>query len=151
MVEFAFIGVLAILLLLGIVMMGYLLSFKQNITQAAAEGARSVVGVVNEADPDEPDERDPIILSTLDSVVASYTDSGCDSSGIECQWKIHACTDPTDDFDALADTRPGSDECITVRVRYDNTGPTRIFPPIPLISSLEPDTIASQSTARLIT
>lgn len=151
MVEFAFVGVLLVVLLLGIVVMGFLLSFKQNITQAAAEGARAVVGITDDPTTASVDERDPLVESTLDSVVASYTDNGCGSSGIQCLWKIHACTDDTSDFTILTDSRPGTDECITVRVEFANQGDTRIFPPIPLISALEPETIASQSTARLQT
>ena len=159
MVEFAFVGVLIILLLLGIVILGFLLSFKQNITQAAAEGARSVVGIQD--DPTTPpvadgavmrDERDDLVSQTLDTVVAEYTDTGCGSSGISCEWKIHPCSVDTSDFDLLVDNRStGADECITVRVAFANSGDTRIFPQIPLISNLEPDTIASQSTARLVT
>lgn len=160
MVEFAFVGVLLVVLLLGIVVMGLLLSFKQNITQAAAEGARSVVGIAD--DPSTPaaydgaswtgDERDALVQETLDSVVSSHTDSGCGSSGMSCLWKIHDCTVPTGDFAAIPnDNRPGSNECITVRVVFDNTGDSKIFPAIPLISNMEPETIASQSTARLVT
>ena len=150
MVEFAFVGVLVTMLLLGVVILGFLLSFKQNITQAAAEGARAVVGIQDiPSTPD--DERDALVDSTLNSVVASYTDTGCSSSGIQCHWKIHSCADDTSNFAVLADSRPGTDECITVRVEFANSGDTRIFPRIPLISGIEPETIASQSTARLQT
>jgi Flp pilus assembly protein TadG len=159
MVEFAFVGLFLVLLILGIVVLGVLLSFKQSITQAAAEGARAVVGISD--DPLTPaahngttwtgDERDPLVQSTLDSVVSSYTDAGCGSSGMTCVWKIHSCDEDTSDFVALPDDRPGNNECITVRVTFDNTGDARIFPPIPLVSSMEPETITSQSTARLQT
>lgn len=153
MVEFAFVGVLLILLLLGIVVMGLLLSFKQNITQAAAEGARSVVGVVDDpATPPPTDERDTEVEATLNTVVAEYTDSGCGTSGISCQWKIHPCTADTSDFDLLLDDRLSNQpECITVRVEFANSGSTRLLPKIPLISNLEPETLASQSTGRLRT
>ena len=151
MVEFAFVGVIVILLLLGVVIMGFLLSFKQNITQAAAEGARAVVGIADDPTTPGVDERDTLVDSTLDTVVAEYTDSGCGSSGMSCQWKIHSCTADTSDFAALPDDRPGNNECITVRVEFANSGSSRIFPQIPLISNIEPDTIASQSTARLVT
>lgn len=159
MVEFAFVGVLVILLLLGVVAMGLLLSFKQSITQATAEGARSVVGILDDpATEDDPltpeyenDERDDLVLSTLDSVVSSHTDAGCETSGMDCEWKIHSCAEDTNDFNTLPDDRPGSDECITVKVTFDNTGEHRPLPYIPLISTMEPDTISSQSTARLQT
>lgn len=45
MVEFAFVGVLLMLLLFGIVNFGVLLSVKNQVTQAANEGARSGVSV----------------------------------------------------------------------------------------------------------
>ena len=41
MVEFAFVGLLFVLFLTGIISFGLILSFKQNLTQAAAEGARA--------------------------------------------------------------------------------------------------------------
>lgn len=45
MVEFAFVGVLLITLVLGVVAFGMLLSVKNSITQAANEGARSSVSI----------------------------------------------------------------------------------------------------------
>src|SRR4029079_19073677 len=41
LVEFAISSVLLLLLLFGIIEYGYVLSFKQGLTQAAAEGARA--------------------------------------------------------------------------------------------------------------
>src|SRR5689334_15489184 len=40
-VEMAFVGSLLVFLLFGIVAFGYLMAFRQNLTQAAAEGARA--------------------------------------------------------------------------------------------------------------
>lgn len=147
--EFAIVGVLLILLLLAIVSLGLVLSFKQNITQAAAEGARAAVGIVDlPGTPD--DERDVRVSATLDQVVSEYSD-GCGTDGVTCGWKIHPCTADPSDFDALVDSRPGSDECITVRVEFANSGATRLLPELPLISAFEPDELSAQSTARLET
>lgn len=152
--EFALVGIFLSFLLIAIIGMGFLISFKQNITQAAAEGARSVALYVDtDADP-AIDTRDNKIQETMAAVVGEYTNGGCADRGVEvdgitCDWKIHSCADNTSDFAALADSRPGVNECVTVRVVFANSGSSRLLPELPIISMVEPKTLSSQSTARL--
>jgi len=170
MVEFAFVGVLLVVLLFGIINMGVLLSFKQNLTQAASESARAGIAVQNDDSDNttdgtaaEPfsDERYEVIDETLNDTVDDH-DKSCGQpgesavspgftsvGGMTCLRKIHDCGQSTDDFALIAVDRAGGD-CLTVRITYDNTGSNRIMPAFPLIAALEPDTMSSQTTIRLV-
>ncbi len=170
MVEFAFVGVLFAMFLFGIINMGVLLSFKQNLTQSASEAARASVAVVDDPtttgaggayDP-QFDERYQVVDAALDDVLSDFdrscgtpgTTAGVDaiaSNGITCLRKIHDCAEADGrDFSAINPDPAADPACMTVRLEYDNTGDSRIMPAIPLIQSLEPDTMGSQTTVRLI-
>lgn len=170
MVEFAFVGVLLVVLLFGIINMGVLLSFKQNLTQAASESARAGIAVRLDPTDDtatttaqEPwdDERYEIVDQALNDTVSDHdkscgqpgesaTSPGTSSvGGMTCLRKIHLCSEPTDDFDLIAVDRASGD-CLTVRIVFDNTGSNRIMPAFPLIAAMEPDTMSSQTTIRLV-
>jgi hypothetical protein len=168
MVEFAFVGVLLVILLFGIINMGVLLSFKQNLTQAASESARAGIAVVNNTANDTPsntasepynDERYIVVDQALNDTVADH-DKSCGQpgeseataasvGGMTCLRKIHACGADTSNFAAIAVDRASGD-CLTVRITYDNRGPHRLMPAFPLIAMLEPDTMSSQTTIRLV-
>lgn len=155
MIEFAFVGVLLFLLLFGIVNMGVLLAFKQNMTQAASESARASVGVVDDTtDPSDPtnanDERYDVVDSALASTVSEFDQTCNGSGGMTCSRVVHDCSAVTDTFAAIAEDRTASDACMTVRVEFDNTGSNRIMPAIPIIAALEPETMSSQTTVRLV-
>lgn len=155
MVEFAFVGVLLVVLLFGIINMGVLLSFKQNLTQAASESARAVIGV-DDKDTTVVDERYEVVDAALQDTIADHGKT-CGTpgeyeyvspSGVTCLRKIHACGANTDNFTAIAPDATGG--CLTVRVVFDNSGDHRLMPAFPLIASMEPDTMSSQTTVRLV-
>ncbi len=164
MVEFAFVGVLLVILLFGIINMGILLSFKQNLTQAASESARAVVGVDDDdstTDVVEPygDERYEAVDAALEDTISDH-DKSCGSpaeteglavsvGGMTCLRKIHACDADTSSFAAIPVDRANG-RCLTVRIRFDNDGDNRLMPAFPLISAMEPDTMSAQTTVRLV-
>lgn len=169
MVEFAFVGVLLVVLLFGIINMGVLLSFKQNLTQAASESARAGIAVPLDTTDDtasttavEPfnDERYEVVDKALNDTVGDH-DKSCgqplESSatptspdGMTCMRKIHDCSDPNiDDYDLITPDRADGD-CLTVRIVYDNRGSARLMPAFPLIAAMEPDTLSAQTTIRLV-
>jgi Flp pilus assembly protein TadG len=170
MVEFAFVGVLLVVLLFGIINMGVLLSFKQNLTQAASESARAGIAVRNNTANDttantaaEPynDERYIVVDKALNDTVDDH-DKSCGTpgesttstgfvsvGGMRCLRKIHLCSANTDDFAAITPNRAAGD-CLTVRIEYDNTGSNRLMPAFPLIAAMEPETMSSQTTIRLV-
>lgn len=133
LVEFAIVSILLITLIMGIIAFGYLLSFKQNVTQAAAEGARAgAVAVVN-----TPEEAAEV---AVDSAVASFNQS-CGGS-MECEIEVHDCGA---DMAIQTSTEP---DCITVALDYDY-GANPILPSFPVISSLLPEHITASSTAQV--
>lgn len=169
MVEFAFVGVLLVVLLFGIINMGVLLSFKQNLTQAASESARAGIAVALDTTNDTPantavepfsDERYAVVDKALNDTVADH-DKSCgqprewsatptSTDGMTCLRKIHDCADPNiDDFELIVPDRADGD-CLTVRIVYDNRGSARLMPAFPLIAAMEPDTMSSQTTIRLV-
>ena len=72
LVEMSIAGILLVFLLLGIVMFGFLMSFRQNMTQAAAEGVRA--GAV---------ATDPVLAghNASDQAVRSFLNNGCSAAG----------------------------------------------------------------------
>jgi Flp pilus assembly protein TadG len=164
MVEFAFVGVLLVVLLFGIINMGVLLSFKQNLTQAASESARAGIAVVDDTTT-AADERYTVVDAALEDTVQDH-DKSCGTpgestnasfvghvaapaGGMTCLRRIHDCDEPTDPFEGIDVDRADGD-CLTVRITYDNTGTNRIMPAFPLIAALEPDAMSSQTTVRLV-
>lgn len=136
MVEFAFVGLLFVLFLTGIISFGLILSFKQNLTQAAAEGARA--GATAPAG-------DAISRAetAANNAVASF-DRSCGDAGLDCTIVEHDCGE--DPSAGLVD--PDADACITVELDY-NYDQYPLIPKFPILSALYPDRIASSSSSEL--
>src|SRR5690606_10438584 len=101
MVEFAFVGVLLVVLLFGIINMGVLLSFKQNLTQSASESARAAIGVKSDGDASNGDERYQVVDAALANTLADH-DKSCGAPGetealaastvgVTCLRMVHEC------------------------------------------------------------
>src|SRR3954469_22122219 len=82
LVEMSIAGILLVFLLLGVVMFGFLMSFKQNMTQAAAEGVRA--GAVS--DHPVPDGTD-----ASDQAIKSFLTNGCSATGMTCDIRVLSC------------------------------------------------------------
>ena len=158
MVEFAFVGVLLVVLLFGIINMGVLLSFKQNLTQSASESARAAIGVKSDGDASNGDERYQVVDAALANTLADH-DKSCGTPGetealaaptvgVTCLRMVHECGVTKVDYATLSPDPDGG--CVTVRLVYDNSGPHRIMPAFPLIAAMEPDSMSSQTTIRLV-
>jgi Flp pilus assembly protein TadG len=149
MVEFAFVAVLLVMLVFGIVVFGLLLSFKQDVTRAAAEGAR--VGAVAQPPLTEPataevDARHVATLAATEQAVDSF-DQTCGADGMDCIVTVHNCDDVTATTPS-AYWDDGQDDCVTVELVYDYDNFPLILDP-PIISATLPDRISSKSVARL--
>lgn len=137
MVEFAFVGVVFIILVTGLITFGLLLSFKQNLTQAAAEGARA--GAVAQSGN---------AVSAADTATNNAVDSfgqQCDSGALSCDPVPHDCDQEPDS--GISDTA-GVPQCITVEVSYDYSA-NPLFPVFPILGNAYPDTISASSTAEM--
>jgi Flp pilus assembly protein TadG len=134
-VEFAIASVLLLVLLFGIIEYGYILSFKQGLTQAAAEGARAgAVGGDSAA-----------IAAAVNKAVGAFNQS-CNTGGLTCgddqgRWTGKVPAGP------LASTC-GTSTCITVEVSYDWKNHP-LLPKFPGLGLLLPDTLKSKSVARV--
>ena len=129
LVEFSISVVLLLTLLFGIITFGYMLSFKQGMTQATAEGARAAA-VVSSGSAVPAAE-----VAAANSVDAfGKSCAGGDGDGLDCTFVLAACA-----------SAPAS-ECITVQMTYDYDQ-YPLLPEIPLLGALLPDTLTSRSVA----
>jgi Flp pilus assembly protein TadG len=124
LVEFAIASTVLLVLLFGIITYGYVLSFKQGLTQAAAEGARqAAVGGDH--------------VAAVAKAVSAFNKT-CGSGGLDCTYSKLA-----------VDTGCASDNiCMRVRVTHDWKN-YPMLPKFPGLGLLLPDTLTSTSITRL--
>lgn len=139
-VEFALVAPLLLLLVFGIIQYGYMLSFRQAISQGAADGARAAAiapaGQVNALRVGDAYER-------LSDALGSYG-VRCDSGTLKrgsatvgsCAAGIAACPAPD-----------AGDDCVTVTVSYDYKG-SPLLPPLGLGIAM-PDTLEYAAVAEV--
>lgn len=134
------VAVLLVLLVLGIISYGLLLSFKQDMTRAAAEGARAGAVAPTAA---------TALAEAQDGTAEAVEgfDKECNSGdGLTCNVNLHPCNTPVP-----RNTPDGSmttGDCVTVELIYDYAGHP-LLPDIPLLSGLLPETIRDTSVARV--
>jgi hypothetical protein len=128
-VEFAIASTVLLVLLFGIISYGYILSFKQGLTQAAAEGARAgAVGTPDEA------------AAAVERSVGGYNQT-CNVGGLTCNGSAPGEWPP----------QPypcGTRQCITVEVSYDWEN-YPLLPRFPGLGLLLPDTLKSTSVSQV--
>jgi Flp pilus assembly protein TadG len=125
------------MLLFGIVVYGYLMSFRQNMTQAAAEGARA--GAIAPADPTPNTHVFAINEAT------NATSKALQSFGEDCGNGRTFCSVVVDLCPA-----PSAAHCVTVTVTYDYENHP-LMPDVPVVSGAIPSTFESKSTAQINT
>jgi hypothetical protein len=139
LVEFAFVMVLLFTLIFGIISFGLILSFKQDLTRAAAEGARAGA-VAFPATDAEADAEAALDEAIQDFGGPNWSGTGCEvgaRTGLTCSATVNPC-DPAD---------PTGDQCVFVDMSYDY-GNHPLFGNIPLVSAFLPDSIDATSVAR---
>jgi TadE-like protein len=133
LVEFAFIMNILFLFLYGIIGFGLLLSFRQNLVQSAAEGARA--GAVA---PNTPPGNPTVAALTAVSRSVDQYGRTCGTPALTCVAQPAPCDPPPA-------TVP---ECMTVTLTYHyDVDP--LLPQIPIISQFLPDEIKVSSTAQM--
>jgi Flp pilus assembly protein TadG len=130
MVEFAFVVVLLIALLYGIISYGLILATQATITQAAADGARAGIVASSTA------------VSTAEA--QSGTDVGWMNKG--------TCGTASTTITCVASEAPcpsnANNQCLTVTVTYNyNSNP--LFPELPGMGVITPSTISSSNTLQM--
>ena len=130
MVEFAFVVVLLIGLLYGIITFGLILAAQATITQAAADGARA--GIVASAS------------AIATSEAQAGTDVGWMDKGI--------CGTAHTTITCVSSEAPcpsnANNQCLTVTVTY-NYASSPLFPEMPGLSIVTPSTLTSTNTLQI--
>jgi Flp pilus assembly protein TadG len=128
-VEFALVVPVLLLLLFGIISYGYMLSFRQAISQAAAEGARAAaVTLAGTSDA----QRSALARTAVEEALDSY--------GVDCTGAM-TCT-----INA-ADTC-GSATCVSVELDY-NWGDEPLVPGLPGLGLVTPDHLVYRAVAQV--
>ena len=143
-VEFALVAPLLLLLLFGIISYGYMLSFRQALSQGAAEAARvAVLDFDSNAGVTDP-------VAAIDAAVESYR-RACGSQGLTCTVKsVASCTATEGGASADAATGPSTagDGFMMVNVTYDYAEHP-LLPEYPGLELAMPDTLSYTSCLRL--
>ena len=142
MVEFAFVVVLLIALLYGIISYGLILSAQSTITQAAADGARAGIVATSTAVPTTPCTTSPCSTAEVEAGNdVGWMDKGtCGTSGttITCVASEAPCTSNA------------NNECLTVTVTYNyNSSP--LFPELPGMGIITPSQLSSTDVLQIST
>jgi len=130
LVEFSLAVMLLCTLLFGMISYGYALSFKQGLTQAAAEGARAAAVAASGT-------ATTAAQGAVTRSVGAFNKT-CGTGGLDCTYSTLA-----------ADTGCSTNgTCMRVRVSYDyNHYP--LMPKMPGLGFLLPDTIKSTSITQV--
>lgn len=142
LVEFAFVAVLLLTLVFAIISFGLILSFKQDMTRAAAEGARA--GAV--ALPIGAQTFENAAVISADEAVreavlefgGSFSSAGCSRAGMT------SC----DDAVVAACPEEPTLDCVTVTLSFDYDDEP-LYGDIPLISAFMPSIVEATSVARI--
>lgn len=129
LVEFAIASMVLLVLLFGIISYGYALSFKQGLTQAAAEGARKAA-VASSNHQSE--------AATAVAKAVNAFDKTCGTGGLTCTY----------DMTAAATGCSADNICMRVRVSYDNDN-FPLMPKFPGLGFLLPNTLRSTSITQV--
>lgn len=137
-VEFALIMPILLLLVFGIISYGYMLSFRQAISQAAAEGARAAA--VAQVSADRDDNAVDAVNEALDSYGVTCT--GPDGDLMRNDEAVGSCS-----VVVAACANDASAQCATVSIDYaydDNP-----LLPVPGVGIVLPDNLGYTAVARV--
>jgi len=142
LVEFALVAVLLFTLVFGIITFGLLLSFKQDMTRAAAEGARA--GAVAFPSSNAEGDARNATGTAVRAFGGSFSTTGCARLGMDCRILAPTILDPTS-APCLGDA---THQCVTVELVY-NYKDNPLYGDIPLISAFLPEFVTAKSVARV--
>jgi Flp pilus assembly protein TadG len=137
MVEFAFVVVLLIMLLYGIISYGLILSAQSTVTQAAADGARAGI-VASSSAVATAEAQAGGDISWMDKGACYEPDvpSGVSTAAISCQAWTENC--PSN----------ANNQCIKVTVQY-NYASDPLFPILPGLNIITPSTISATDVLQI--
>lgn len=127
--EMAIVVSLLLVLIFGIISYAYLMSFRQSMTQAAAEGARAAALAPTGMAQARGN-------SALAQALTGF-DQTCNTGGLTCT--------PIATAPCLADALR---RCVTVRLDYDYQNHP-LLPALPLLAGILPDTLSAESVVEV--
>ena len=119
LVEFALVVGVFVFVLYGLIAFGMILATKQQVTNAAAEGARAAVGQTTPA-------------AAISAATARVVAAGLPAGAYTPSYSTAAC---------------GSNMCITVTITYDLAGHP-VVPPAPGLGLVMPQTLTSKAVVQ---
>jgi Flp pilus assembly protein TadG len=141
-VEFALISVLLFTILFGIINFGLILSFRQDVSRAAAEGARGgAVALPSTGYPTYSAAAKAAATSATNDAVQKiggrFKNTGCSTTGMTC---------------TIGDPAPCPSQtayqCVTVTVKYDYKA-NPLYGNLPFVSLFNPSSVSATSVARI--
>ena len=150
LVEFALVSVLLLSIVFGIIHYGLILSFKQDVTRAAAEGARAGAVTFPASQADVETAAQDALDDAVQAWGGDWASQGCSRDGMTCIVREDACTN-------------GPGRCVYVELYYDYDGDSDcggpgknplhagrpLFGEMPIIGGLtQPDCISATSVAK---
>lgn len=152
--EFTLVAVLLFTLIFGIINFGLILSFKQDMTRAAAEGARAGAVALPSTVVGANDSRRLAAQTATEEAVKEMDRVCTGTDGMTCVVQIHDCdfTPAANDTAAAPDSN-GYDnnaqpDCITVRLAYDHDDHP-LLAKLPMIEPFLPASLKASSVVRL--
>jgi Flp pilus assembly protein TadG len=134
MVEFSLVLILLAVFIFGIISYGYLMSFRQNMTQAAAEGARAAAVAASGSETSDAN------LAVTNAIKSSWG-RDCGLNGLTC-----SVSGP---LNSLCINDPNTAHlCVKVTLTYDYRN-NPLLPDFPFLSSAMPNTMTAFSVARV--
>ncbi|GAA4802570.1 hypothetical protein GCM10025786_01380 [Nocardioides caeni] len=137
-VEFALIMPILLILVFGIISYGYMLSFRQAISQGAAEGARAA------AVSQDPGSQESDAIDALNEALDSY---GVTCAGPDGPLRRNDATVGTCGVEVGACDNDASADCAEVSVNYDYDANPLL--PVPLVGIALPDNLSYTAVARV--
>jgi Flp pilus assembly protein TadG len=138
MVEFAFVVVLLIMLLYGIVSYGLILSAQSTVTQAAEDGARAgIVASLNPQSAAEIQAGNDVSWMGKGQCYERDVPAGVSTAAISCT------ASPPESCPSSS-----TNQCISVTVSY-NYASDPLFPILPGLGIITPSTISSTSVLQI--
>lgn len=137
LVEFTLVSLLLFLLIFGIIHFGYLLSFKQDMTRSAAEGARAgaVAFPSSKALVDTQKATSDAVTQAGRSCGNDYNGGDPDGDGMACKVTLGSCIS-------------AAGQCVAVELTYDQKNHP-LLGAAPFVSKILPDTLRSKSEAKI--
>ena len=142
-VEFALVAPILLLLVFGIIGYGYMLSFRQALSQGAAEGARAAAVSPLPAAADKQQAALDAVNEALDSYGVTCQGTAVGSNLLRGTTDVGSCSVAT-----AACANDGTKECVTASLDYEYADHP-LLPSVPGLGAVLPDHLRYDAVAQV--